>query len=51
MANNFKNSVLKAAGTTAQNAYSAASGVQATVIGMTNFTSCGIERFECLHEQ
>ena len=35
MANNFKNNVLKAAGTTAQNAYAAASGVQATVIGMT----------------
>ena len=35
MANNFKNNVLKAVGTTAQNAYSAASGVQATVIGMT----------------
>lgn len=35
MANNFKNSVLKAAGTTAQNVYSADSGVQATVIGMT----------------
>ena len=35
MANTFKNYVLKAAGTTAQNAYSAASGVQATVIGMT----------------
>ena len=35
MANTFKNNVLKAAGTTAQNAYAAASGVQATVIGMT----------------
>jgi hypothetical protein len=35
MANNFKNSVLKAAGTTAQNVYAAASGVQATIIGMT----------------
>jgi hypothetical protein len=35
MANNFKNNVLKAAGTTLQNAYTAASGVQATVIGMT----------------
>ena len=35
MANTFKNSVLKAAGTTAQNAYTAASGVQATVIGMS----------------
>jgi len=35
MANTFKNNVLKAAGTTAQNAYAAAIGVQATVIGMT----------------
>lgn len=35
MANNFKNSVLKAAGTTAQNVYAATTGVQATVIGMT----------------
>ena len=35
MANNFKNYVLKAVGTSAQNAYSAAAGVQATVIGMT----------------
>jgi len=35
MANTFKNNVLKAAGTTAQNAYAAAVGVQATVIGMT----------------
>ncbi len=35
MANNFKNFTLKAAGTTAQNAYAAAVGVQATVIGMT----------------
>lgn len=35
MANNFKNFTLKAAGTTAQNAYAAAIGTQATVIGMT----------------
>ena len=35
MANNFKNNVLKAVGGTAQNAYAAAAGVQATVIGMT----------------
>jgi len=35
MANTFKNSVLKAAGTTAQNAYAAGAGVQATIIGMT----------------
>lgn len=35
MANTFKNQTLKAAGTTAQNAYAAGSGVQATVIGMT----------------
>ena len=35
MANTFKNYVLKAAGTTAQNAYAAGTGVQATVIGMT----------------
>ena len=35
MANTFKNQTLKAAGTTAQNAYAAGAGVQATVIGMT----------------
>lgn len=35
MANNFRNYTLKAAGTTAQNAYAAGAGVQATVIGMT----------------
>jgi hypothetical protein len=35
MANNFRNFTLKAAGTTAQNVYAAAAGVQATVIGMT----------------
>lgn len=35
MANTFKNSVLKAAGTTAQNTYAAGVGVQATIIGMT----------------
>ena len=35
MANTFKNYTLKAAGTTAQNAYAAGVGVQATVIGMT----------------
>jgi hypothetical protein len=35
MANTFKNYTLKAAGTTAQNVYAAAVGVQATVIGMT----------------
>lgn len=35
MPNTFKNQTLKAAGTTAQNAYSAGAGVQATVIGMT----------------
>lgn len=35
MPNTFKNQTLKAAGTTAQNAYSADAGVQATVIGMT----------------
>lgn len=35
MANTFRNSTLKAAGTTAQNVYAAAAGVQATVIGMT----------------
>jgi hypothetical protein len=35
MANTFKNQTLKAAGTTAQNAYAAGVGVQATVIGMT----------------
>jgi len=35
MANNFRNYTLKAAGTTAQNAYAAGVGVQATVIGMT----------------
>lgn len=44
MANNFKNNVLKAVGTTSQNVYAAASGVQATVIGMTiaNITSSPI---------
>jgi hypothetical protein len=35
MPNTFKNQTLKAAGTTAQNAYAAGAGVQATVIGMT----------------
>ena len=35
MANTFRNQTLKAAGTTAQNAYAAGAGVQATVIGMT----------------
>jgi hypothetical protein len=35
MPNTFKNNVLKAAGTAAQNVYAAATGVQATVIGMT----------------
>lgn len=35
MANTFKNQTLKAAGTTAQNAYAAGAGVQATIIGMT----------------
>ena len=35
MANTFKNNVLKAAGTAAQNVYAASVGVQATVIGMT----------------
>jgi hypothetical protein len=35
MPNTFKNQTLKAAGTTAQNAYTAGAGVQATVIGMT----------------
>jgi hypothetical protein len=35
MANTFKNQTLKAAGTTAQNAYAAGVGVQATIIGMT----------------
>lgn len=35
MANTFKNNFLKAAGTTAQNAYAVAAGVQATVIGMS----------------
>ena len=35
MANNFRNFTLKAVGTTAQNVYAAAAGVQATVIGMT----------------
>ena len=35
MANNFRNYTLKAAGATAQNAYAAGAGVQATVIGMT----------------
>ena len=35
MANNFRNYTLKAAGTTAQNAYAVGAGVQATVIGMT----------------
>ena len=33
MANTFKNNFLKAAGTTAQNAYAAGVGVSATVIG------------------
>ena len=35
MANTFKNNFLKAAGTTAQNAYAAGAGVSATVIGMS----------------
>jgi hypothetical protein len=35
MANTFRNQTLKAAGITAQNAYAAGAGVQATVIGMT----------------
>ena len=35
MPNTFRNQTLKAAGTTAQNAYAAGAGVQATVIGMT----------------
>ena len=35
MPNTFKNQTLKAAGITAQNAYAAGAGVQATVIGMT----------------
>jgi hypothetical protein len=35
MANNFRNFTLKAAGTAAQNTYTAGAGVQATVIGMT----------------
>lgn len=35
MPNIFRNQTLKAAGTTAQNAYAAGAGVQATVIGMT----------------
>jgi hypothetical protein len=44
MANNFRNFTLKAAGTSAQNVYAAAAGVQATVIGMTiaNITSSPI---------
>lgn len=35
MPNTFRNQTLKATGTTAQNAYAAGAGVQATVIGMT----------------
>lgn len=35
MPNTFRNQTLKAAGFTAQNAYAAGAGVQATVIGMT----------------
>ena len=44
MANTFRNQTLKAAGTTAQNAYAAGAGVQATVIGMTiaNITNAPI---------